>query len=102
MRTILEQFIEGRNGQGNLDYAIKCCSTGKILDLIEVKREDFMKGFLQASVRMESSLTRRKRKANEMDDERDVDKVFGIVIDARKWYLGEAIVQAFGARICHI
>src|SRR5215471_6589385 len=75
-KLIPEKLIEGRNGQGNLDYAIECRSTGRILGLIEVKREDFMKGFAQASVQMESSLTGRKRKANEINDEQDVDKVF--------------------------
>ena len=34
-------------------------------------------------VQMRSSLVVCKRKANEIDDERDVDKVFGIAIDAR-------------------
>ncbi|CAI2188535.1 2362_t:CDS:2 [Funneliformis geosporum] len=35
---------------------------------------------------MESSLSR-KRKANEIDDEYDMDKVWGIVTDAEKWNL---------------
>jgi hypothetical protein len=70
--------IEGRNGQGNLDYAIECRSTGRILGVIEVKKEDFMKGFAQASVQMESTLSR-KCKAEEVDNEQEVDKVFGIV-----------------------
>jgi hypothetical protein len=30
-------------------------------------------------------LTGCKCKANEIDDEQDVDKIFGIVIDAREW-----------------
>ncbi|CAG8459512.1 669_t:CDS:2 [Ambispora gerdemannii] len=41
---------------------------------VEVKKEDFMKGFAQASVQMESSLTGRKRKADEIDSEQGVDK----------------------------
>ncbi|RIA96156.1 hypothetical protein C1645_815723 [Glomus cerebriforme] len=87
------KLIKGQNGQENLDYAIECHSTGRILGLIEVKREDFMKGFTQASVQMESSLTGRKRKENEIDDERDVDKVFGIVTDARDWYFMECTLD---------
>lgn len=84
---IPEKLIQGRNGQGNVDYAIECSSTGRTVGLVEVKKDDFLKGFAQASVQMESSLTGRKRKANEMDDdEREVDKVFGIVTDAEKWY----------------
>ncbi|CAG8807688.1 24364_t:CDS:2, partial [Gigaspora rosea] len=84
---IPEKLIQGRNGQGNVDYAIECNSTRRTVGLVEVKKDDFLKGFAQASVQMESSLTGRKRKANEMDDdERGVDKVFGIVTDAEKWY----------------
>ncbi|CAB4441623.1 unnamed protein product [Rhizophagus irregularis] len=97
---IFYRVIEGRNGQGNPDYhAIECQSTGRILDLIVVKREDFMKGFTQASVQMESLLTGRKRKANEIDDERDVDKVFGIVTDARDWYFTECTLDGEGKTI---
>ena len=51
-KLIPEKFIEGRNGQGNLDYGIEYRSTGRILGIIEVKKEDFMKGFAQASVQM--------------------------------------------------
>ncbi|CAG8568241.1 3767_t:CDS:2, partial [Paraglomus occultum] len=72
-KLIPEKLIEGRNGQGNLDYAIECRSTGRILGIIEVKREDFMKGFAQASVQMESTLSR-KRKAEEIDNGQDVDR----------------------------
>ncbi|CAG8683757.1 13384_t:CDS:2, partial [Ambispora gerdemannii] len=48
-KLIPEKLIEGRNGQGNLDYAVECRSTGRVLGVIEVKKEDFMKGFAQAS-----------------------------------------------------
>uniref|UniRef100_U9T0R8 Uncharacterized protein n=1 Tax=Rhizophagus irregularis (strain DAOM 181602 / DAOM 197198 / MUCL 43194) TaxID=747089 RepID=U9T0R8_RHIID len=40
----------------------------------EFKREDFMKRFTQGSVQMESSLTGRKRKAEEIDDGLVVDR----------------------------
>ena len=66
-KLVPEKLIEGRNGQGNLDYAIECRSTGRVLGIIEVKKEDFMKGFAQASVQMESTLSR-KRKADEIDN----------------------------------
>ena len=42
---------------------------------------------------MESSLTCRKRKANEIDDESDMDKVWGIVTDAEKWYFMECTLD---------
>ena len=38
-KLIPEKLIEGRNGQGNLDYAIECRSTGRVLGIIEVKRK---------------------------------------------------------------
>jgi hypothetical protein len=92
-KLIPEKLIEGRNGQGNLDYAIECRSTGRILGVIEVKKEDFMKGFAQASVQMESTLTR-KRKADEINNEED--RVFGIVTDASEWYFMECKVDSEG------
>jgi len=94
-KLIPEKLIEGRNGQGNLDYAIECRSTGRILGIIEVKKEDFMKGFAQASVQMESTLTR-KRKADEIDNGQDVDRVFGIVTDASEWYFMECSLDNEG------
>ena len=56
--------------------------------MIEVKKDDFKQGFAQATVQMESSLGH-KRKANEMDEEYVLDKVWGIVTDAEKWYFME-------------
>ena len=47
-----------------------------------------MKGFAQASVQMESTLSR-KRKADEIDNGQYVDRVFGIVTDASEWYFME-------------
>ncbi|CAG8566242.1 1057_t:CDS:2, partial [Funneliformis caledonium] len=49
-----------------------------VLGIIEVKKEDFMKGFAQVSVHMESSLSH-KRKADEIDNGQDVDRIFGIL-----------------------
>ncbi|PKK71351.1 hypothetical protein RhiirC2_778513 [Rhizophagus irregularis] len=65
----------------------ECRPTGRVLGVIEVKKEDFMKGFAQASVQMESTLSR-KRKADEIDDGRSIDRVFGIVTDASEWWKG--------------
>ncbi|RHZ43756.1 hypothetical protein Glove_856g5 [Diversispora epigaea] len=47
--------------------------------IVEVKRDNFMKGFVQASVQMVSFLTGYKCKANEIDNDQYVDKVFRIV-----------------------
>ena len=52
-----------------------------------------MKGFAQASVQMESTLTR-KRKADEIEQE--LDKVFGIVTDASEWYFMECSLDNEG------
>ncbi|CAG8655720.1 10137_t:CDS:2, partial [Ambispora leptoticha] len=54
-----EKLIEGKNGQGKTDYAMESCATGRIIGVVEVKREDFLQGIAQASVQMESSLTRK-------------------------------------------
>ncbi|KAF8470013.1 hypothetical protein BDZ91DRAFT_807099 [Kalaharituber pfeilii] len=93
---IPEMPVEGHNGYGNLDYAIECRSTERILGVVEVKKDDFMKGIAQASVQLESSLTDRKRKAKEINAGQDVDKVFGIVTDACKWYFMECTLEDEG------
>ncbi|RGB25781.1 hypothetical protein C1646_771286 [Rhizophagus diaphanus] len=64
-------------GLSNDPNPIEYRSTGRILGVIKVKKEDFMKGFAQASVQMESTLTR-KRKVNEINNGQDVDRVFGM------------------------
>ena len=88
-------MIEGKNGRGNLDYGIESRTTGRIVGLVEVKKDDFKQGFAQATVQLESSLGR-KRKANEMDDGHGFDKVWGIVTDAEKWYFMECTQDAEG------
>src|SRR6266542_3761273 len=50
-------------------------------------------GPAQATMQMESSLTCRKRKANEINDEYDMDKVWGIITDAEKWYFMECTLD---------
>ncbi|PKY31625.1 hypothetical protein RhiirB3_489525 [Rhizophagus irregularis] len=95
-KIIPEKLITGHNGQGNLDYAIECRSTNRVVGLVEVKRDDFKQGFAQATVQMESSLTCRKRKVNEIDDSYGLDKVWGIVTDAEKWYFMECMLDGEG------
>jgi hypothetical protein len=88
-KIVPEKLVKGHNGQGKLDLAVECRSTGRIAGLIEVKDYDFKQGLSQASVQMESCLTCRKRKANEISDEYDMDKVWGIVTDGEKWFFME-------------
>ncbi|CAB4431044.1 unnamed protein product [Rhizophagus irregularis] len=95
VKVVPEKLIEGKNGRGNLDYGIESRTTGRIVGLVEVKKDDFKQGFAQATVQLESSLGR-KRKANEMDDEHGFDKVWGIVTDAEKWYFMECTQDAEG------
>jgi len=45
---------------------------------------------------MESSLTCRKCKANEIDDSYSLNKVWGIVTDAKKWYFMECTLDNEG------
>jgi hypothetical protein len=87
---------ENYNRQGNLDYAIECRSTNRVVGLVEVKMDDFKQGFAHATVQMESSLTCRKRKVNEIDDSYGLDKVWGIVTDAEKWYFMECRLDSEG------
>jgi hypothetical protein len=95
VKIVPEKLIEGKNGRGNLDYGIESRTTGRIMGLIEVKKDDFKQGFAQATVQLASSLGR-KRKADEMDDEPGFSKVWGIVTDAEKWYFMECTQDAEG------
>ncbi|CAG8634104.1 30057_t:CDS:2 [Gigaspora margarita] len=88
-KIVPEKLVMGHNGQGNLNYAIECLTTNRIVGLVEVKKDDFKQGFTQATVQMESSLTCQKRKANEINDKCGLDKVWVIVTDAEKWYFME-------------
>src|SRR4051812_45070814 len=85
IKIVPEKLIKGKNGQVNLDYGIESHTTGRTIGLIKVKKDDFKQGFAQATIQIESSLFR-KRKANEIDNEYDMDKVWGIVTDVEKWY----------------
>lgn len=75
IKIIPEKLITGHNDQGNLDYAIECRSTNRIVGLVEVKKDDFKQGFAQAIVQMESSLSCCKRKVIEIEDSYGLDKV---------------------------
>ncbi|CAG8577555.1 12800_t:CDS:2, partial [Ambispora gerdemannii] len=88
-----EKLIEGKNGQGKTDYAMESCATGRIIDVVEVKREDFLQGIAQASVQMESSLASRKRKVDELETEQVVGSVFAIVTDAKEFYFLECTLD---------
>ncbi|RIA80350.1 hypothetical protein C1645_838857 [Glomus cerebriforme] len=69
---------------------------------INLLEEQNSKLVAEASVRMESSLCR-KRKANKIDCEQDVDKVFGIVItDASEWYFMEFTLDKGGKAIVYV
>ncbi|PKK63537.1 hypothetical protein RhiirC2_854946 [Rhizophagus irregularis] len=92
IKVVPEKLIEGKNGRRNLDYGIESRTTGRIIGLVEVK---IKQGFAQATVQLESSLGR-KRKANEMDDGHEFDKVWGIVTDAEKWYFMECTQDSEG------
>jgi hypothetical protein len=85
-----EKNITGPNGHGPADFAIDLLRTTKTVGVTEVKDEDIFKGIAQNAVQLESALSNRKRKANEMEEDSVfVGKVFGIVTDAEKWYVME-------------
>ena len=61
LRVVPEKLVEGKNGRGNLDYGIESRTTGRTIGLIEVKKDDFKQGCAQATVQMESSLSRKTK-----------------------------------------
>ncbi len=84
-----QKNISGPNGHGPLDFAVDLRRTAKTVGVTEVKKDDFVKGVAQCAVQLESSLSNRKRKANEVEEDQMVGKVFGIVTDAEKFYFME-------------
>ncbi|GBC54468.2 hypothetical protein GLOIN_2v1774909 [Rhizophagus irregularis DAOM 181602=DAOM 197198] len=93
IKIVPEKPIERKNGRGNLDYGIESRTTGRTIGLIEVKKDDFKQGFAQVT-EMDSSLSR-KRKANEIDDEYDMDKSMG---DCKR--CGKIILHGMYTRRC--
>ena len=82
--------IVGHNGHGPVDYAICSSETSKIINVTEVKDQKFKKGIAQNAVQIETALSNRKRKFDEMTSgEIFRDKVIGIITDAEKWYFLE-------------
>ena len=58
--------------------------------MTEVKDQKFKKGIAQNAVQIETALSNRKRKFDEMTSgEIFRDKVIGIITDAEKWYFLE-------------
>ena len=55
------------------------------MGVTEVKREDIKQGVAQNAVQIESALSRRKRKVEEIENDEDPDPCFGIVSDAETW-----------------
>jgi len=84
-----QKNISGPNGHGPLDFAVDLLRIAKTVGVTEVKKDDFVKGVAQCAVQLESSLSNRKRKANEVEENQMVGKVFGIVTDAEKFYFME-------------
>ncbi|PKB97236.1 hypothetical protein RhiirA5_506297 [Rhizophagus irregularis] len=88
-----QKVISGPNGHGPLDFAIDLRRTAKTVGVTEVKKDDFTKGVAQCAVQFESSLSNRKRKANEIEEEQAFERVFGIVTDAEKSYFMECTMD---------
>ncbi|CAG8832011.1 25546_t:CDS:2, partial [Gigaspora margarita] len=84
-----QKVISGPNGHGPLDFAIDLRQTAKTVGVTEVKKDDFVKGVAQCAVQLESSLSNRKRKAEEIEEDQILGRVFGIVTDAEKFYFME-------------
>ncbi|CAB4435833.1 unnamed protein product [Rhizophagus irregularis] len=89
-----QKVISGPNGHGPLDFAIDLRRTAKTVGVTEVKKDDFVKGVAQCAVQLESSLSNRKRKINEMEEDQPTfGRVFGIVTDAEKFYFMECTMD---------
>ncbi|CAG8648086.1 3755_t:CDS:2, partial [Ambispora gerdemannii] len=84
-----QKNLSGPNGHGPVDFTIDLRRTAKTVGVTEVKKDNFVKGVVQCAVQLESSLSNRKRKANELEENPTVGKVFGIVTDAEKFYFME-------------
>ncbi|PKB95816.1 hypothetical protein RhiirA5_435974 [Rhizophagus irregularis] len=81
---VQEKLIKRKNGRGNLDYGIESCTTGRIISLIEVKKDDLKQGFAQAIIQLDSSLGQMKW-IMDMGMKDMVEKVLGHII----WLLEE-------------
>lgn len=81
--VIPKKKITGENGHGPFDFAIDLTKTSKAVGVTEVKNKYFNKGVAQNAVQFETVLTNCKRKAEEME-EAFVNKVFGIITDAKE------------------
>ncbi|CAG8664335.1 6216_t:CDS:1, partial [Paraglomus brasilianum] len=84
-----QKNLSGPNGHGPVDFAIDLRRTAKTVGVTEVKKDNFVKGVAQCAVQLESSLSNRKRKVDELEESPTVGKVFGIVTDAEKFYFME-------------
>ncbi|KAF8456870.1 hypothetical protein BDZ91DRAFT_745031, partial [Kalaharituber pfeilii] len=81
-----EQFMVGRNGQGKFDYAIVCHSTGRILGVVQAKKDNFMKGFCTGVCTDGIILEPVVVVYNDENMEAKVKKVLAHIV----WLLGEA------------
>ncbi|RHZ57883.1 hypothetical protein Glove_382g64 [Diversispora epigaea] len=89
--VIEPQFnIQGHNGHGPVDYAIRSCETSKIVSVTKVNHQKFEKGIAQNAVQIESALSNRKRKFNDVENTSIFrNRVIGIITDATTWYFLE-------------
>ncbi|KAF9434427.1 hypothetical protein BGZ76_008038 [Entomortierella beljakovae] len=86
-----ERALRGRRGHGKVDYSIEA----------SVGARGFKKGVAQNIVQLESSLTARKRKSEEEEDDVLEDmlvpmKAYEIVTDAIHWYFLECSIDQSG------
>ena len=89
-----EYYIEGLNGRGPVNYAIKQAGTVSLVGVTEVK-DDFDKGVAQNMVQAKTILDYRKREAEGMSDDTPTDsdtpkdsgiiKRFGVITDDEIW-----------------
>ena len=57
-QVCLEEYVEGLNGQGNVDLAVVSLTSNLVVGITEVKKDDFVLGIGQNIVQLESALVR--------------------------------------------
>ncbi|SRR6266498_197377 len=66
-----------------------------MVEVIEVKKNDFVKEIVQYVIQFESSLSNHKCKTDKIKENQIFERVFGIVIDAEKFYFMECSLDNY-------
>ena len=97
MMVKTQHSVSSRYGWGPFDFALEARTSGAILGVTQVKREGFSKALAQNLVRLESSISRRKRKFSQISTDTSFGggeaKAFGLVTDSKEWWAIECVMD---------